>query len=363
MSFKEIIGQENAIKILQNSLQERRLGISYLFYGPEGVGKSFTAKEFAKSLNCQEGTSDTSAEFTMSEAEGLSDNVERSPAARPCGQCPACLKSDKLEYPDLHWLDIQEDSQNIGIEQIRQMQSALNLRPFEAKVKVFVVNNAQALSEEAANCLLKVIEEPPADSVIILITSGLRAVLPTISSRCQKIKFSHLSRAQVEEILREEHNLDPQESSYLARYCEGKAGQAKLLGRGDFLIKRKGILDAVFHPDLSAPQAAQRIRKAEAYGRAFEEFFKDKAQAVQGLAILMSYFRDVMFVKAGLPAEYLINQDRLQEVMRVSGMCARPELLSLLAKLSKSFEYIEQNINLRLLTDDIWTDVRRIWKK
>lgn len=329
MSFKEIIGQETAIKILQNSLKERRYGISYLFYGPGGVGKSFTAKQFAKSLNCQQ--------------DAL--NGERSRTIDSCGQCPPCLKSDKLEYPDLHWLGIKEDSETIGIEQIRQMQSALNLRPFEGRVKVFVINDAQALSEEAANCLLKVIEEPPADSVIILIARRLRAVLPTISSRCQKIKFSNLSRMQVEGILSQDHSLGPQQSSYLARYCDGKIAQARALSRGDFLTKRKGILDTFFR------------------GEGLEEFFKDKAQGKESLSILMSYFRDVLFVKAGMGLESLINQDRFQEVISASRMYNHYELLLLLAKLSKSFEYIDQNINLRLLTDNLWPAGRRIWKK
>lgn len=337
MSFKEIIGQENAIKILQNSLQERRRGISYLFYGPGGVGKSFTAKQFAKSLNCQEEAIDS------------------------CGQCPPCLKSDKLEYPDLHWLDREEDSESIGIEQIRQMQSALNLRPFEGRVKVFVINNAHALSEEAGNCLLKVVEEPPADSVIILITTRLRELLPTLSSRCQKIKFSNLSRMQVEEILKQDHRLDHQQSSYLARYCEGKIAEARALSRGDFLTRRKGILDRFLRP----ASLAQGV-----VNRGLEEFFKDKAQAIQSMSILMSYFRDVLFVKAGMPAECLINQDRLQEVISASRMYNHCELLAILAKLSKGFEYINQNINIRLLADNIWTagrppDCRQegIWKK
>src|SRR3990167_3783637 len=257
MSFKEIIGQETAIKILQNSLKERRRGISYLFYGPDGVGKSFTAKQFAKSLNCREDAPDS------------------------CEQCPSCFKSDKLEHPDLHWLDLKEDSESVGIEHIRQMQSAVNFKPFEGKVKVFVINNAQALSEEAANCLLKVTEEPPADSVVILITTQLRAVLPTISSRCQKIKFSNLRRMQVEGILSRDYALDLQESSYLARYCDGKISAARALSGGDFLTRRKGILDTFSH------------------GEGFEEFFKDKAQGKESLSILVSYFRDLMFVKAG----------------------------------------------------------------
>ena len=340
MSFKEVIGQDTAIKILQNSLQENRRGISYLFYGPSGVGKSFTAKQFAKSLNCQLKALDS------------------------CDQCVPCLKSDKLEYPDLHWLDLQKDAENLKIEQIRQVQSSINFKPFEGRVKVFVINNAQAASEEAANCLLKVVEEPPLDSVVILIASNQRAVLPTILSRCQKIKFVPLRKNQVKEILKQGCSLEPWQSDYLTSYCDGKIAQAISLSRGNFLTKRKSILDTFLHPALSTIEASDWARKGGVHSRSgLEEFFTDKDHGIQALSILMSYFRDVMFVKLGMADEYLINQDRIHEIVMVSQSCTYSGLLSLFDKLSKSFEYIGQNINIRLVVDNIRAANYSVWKK
>lgn len=321
MSFREVAGHSSAVKILQSSLKEKRLGISYIFYGPSGLGKSFVAKQFAKSLNCQLQDIDC------------------------CDNCAPCLRSEKLEYPDLHWLDIREDSQDIRIEQIRILQSEINLKPFEGRAKVFIINNCQALSEEAANCLLKVIEEPPPDSVIILITTNLRLVLPTIGSRCQKIKFSNLKRAHVSEILEKNYRLPWEQSRYLAHYLDGRIGEALSLSRSGFLSQRDIVLNSFLYSSTKTP---------------LEYLFKDKGAAYQILSILMSWFRDVMCAKIGMPSEYWINQDRSSEISHEAKKYTYAQLLSVCATLAKSFEYLKSNVNMKLLTDNIRLS---LWKK
>ena len=349
MSFQEVIGHATAIKILQNSLKEKRAGLSYLFYGPDGLGKAFVARQFAKGLNCQ------------------SQGVDC------CDSCVPCLKADKLEYPDLYWLGPsfkgspaglgpEEGSQSIKIEQIRFLQGAINLKPFEGRVKVFVINNCQGLTEEAANCLLKVIEEPPFDSVVILITSSLRSVLPTIASRCQKIKFSNLARAEVRAALERVHNLDSQQSRYLSFYLDARIGDALSLSRSDFFAQRALILDKFLHSQTQSsgkdlpphPASSQKdcINLAGCGG-----LFKDKAKTTQALSILISWFRDLLFVKLDLGSEYLINQDRLSEIAQEAPLYSYAQLLAVLNCLAKSFEHLKQNVNVRLIADNLWANL------
>lgn len=321
MSFKEIIGQELPIKILKNLLKEKRLGRSFLFYGPLSVGKFFTAKQFAKSLNCESNLGDDS-----------------------CDNCITCRSSDNLQYPDLHCLDLSNDSDSIKIEQIRSMQNDINLRPYSSNFKVFIINNCQVLTPEAANCLLKVLEEPPSDSVIILITPSLRSLLPTIVSRCQKVKFSSLRRQEVGEFLQRVYKLDKLSSHYLAYYLDGRIGEAISLSKQDFLKDKNIILDKFIHN--TNPKEA-------------EELFQDKAQGRKTLSILIAWFRDLMYIKMKLAEEQLINQDRITEIRKEASRYSYRDVISAFNLLTKSFWYLERNINTKLLADNLKA---RIWK-
>lgn len=319
MSFKQIIGHEVPIRLLRNSLEKNRVGMSYLFHGPSGIGKAFTAKQFAKALNCESKTQDS------------------------CDSCISCRKIDALQYPDMHWLDFEEESDSIKIEQIRLMQNEINLRPFEGEVKVFVINNCDSLTLEAANCLLKVLEEPPGDSVIILISSRLRNLLPTIISRCQKIKFSSLKRIDVEEILKNTYKLDSLSSHYLAYYLDGRLGEAITLSKGDFLGEKNAIIDKFFHPNQ----------------REFEGLFADRFGAKKVLSVLSGWFRDLIYAKIDVSHQHLINIDRASDIDKYALRYTYTELIDAFNYLSRSHEYLKQNVNIRLLADSIRV---KIWK-
>ena len=314
MPFKDIIGHDGPLKILRGALKERRAGISYLFYGPEGTGKSFIARQFAKGINCE------------NRDENCAD------------ACSACRRADKLEYPDLHWLDREGDSSNIKIEQVRAMQNEVALRPFEGRAKVFVVNNCHLLSDEAANCLLKVTEEPPLDTVVILISANMRMVLPTIASRCLKIRFVNSGRKAAEEALRT-RGLDHDMSRYLANFTDGRIGNAFSLSKNGFLVRKDNILDAFLH-------AGQ--------GVSLDGLFKDRDGAREVLSILLGWLRDVLLVKAGcVSQEYLINRDRIAGIQGQAKSYSYQQLFSRAFVITKSFEYLRQNINLRLIADNI----------
>ena len=140
MSLENVIGQDRVLDFIKSSIENSRLANSYLFIGPEGVGKTLVAKEFAKTLNCEKNR------------------------LNPCDICSSCLKIEKQIHPDIHWIE-KDDSGFIKIDQIRNLEKDISLKPFEARKKFFIIKEANCMTAEASNALLKTLEQPPADSV------------------------------------------------------------------------------------------------------------------------------------------------------------------------------------------------------
>ncbi len=172
-SFSQLIGQGRAKTILQHSLERKRISHAYLFVGPTGTGKRTLALEFAAALNC------------------LEDQ-------RPCGSCRNCRRIAEGNHPDV--TVFQPEGRSFKIDQIRQVQQLISLKPYEARSKIFILDGAEAFTEQAANSLLKTLEEPPAYSVLILLADD-SALLPTITSRCTLVHFQPLPQETVEQYL------------------------------------------------------------------------------------------------------------------------------------------------------------------
>jgi len=183
MSLQGILGQDQPRRIIQNALENNSVSHAYLFYGQESIGKKLTAIEFAKALNC--------------EVSGPKDN---------CGDCPSCRKIDQAIHPDFFLLEPKKSSPTarnafINVEEIRELQKKLAYLPYEAKTKIAIIDGAETMNPQAANTLLKTLEEPPSSTIIILIASNPYQLLPTIVSRCQGVKFHLLPTDAVRQIL------------------------------------------------------------------------------------------------------------------------------------------------------------------
>ena len=171
MNFNNIIGNEDLKQLFNNSINSNNMVHSYMFVGPEGIGKSLFAKDFAEKLLC------------------LSNN-------KACGTCSSCVKFESDNHPDFVILD-SEDGKNIKIGQVRQMQEQIAEKPIVSDSKIFIINNSDLMTVEAQNCLLKTLEEPPSYAVIILLLSNENKLLNTIKSRCTKIAFKWLTNDEL----------------------------------------------------------------------------------------------------------------------------------------------------------------------
>jgi len=218
VSFEGIIGHERPIGILQRAIRNGTLAHAYLFSGDGGIGKKLTAFALAAAVNCRE--------------EGTGDG---------CGKCPACRQISAGTHPDVHVVlpesenkqflatlstkEAEKASSEIKIDQIRDAQASISLMPSDGSVKFLIIDGADTLNAAAQNAFLKTLEEPPGQSVIIMLSSRPQSLLPTIRSRCQEIRFLPLPRRELAQALTERRNLSEDDAWFLAALAQGSMGR------------------------------------------------------------------------------------------------------------------------------------------
>lgn len=318
MRFGDVLGHTKTLGIIDAYLEKSRFSGSFIFSGPEGIGKRMVAKLIAQQLNC---TGEVS---------------------RPCGSCSACLRIQNQTHPDLHI--IQNGQSQIKMEDIRGILRQANFRPYEGTVKVFIIDNAHKLNSEAANSLLKVLEEPPKDVLIILVTHKPQNIIKTVFSRCKEIKFSPLVRGQLETILIKNYALDKATAHFLAYYAEGRLGLALRLKDTPLWQEKNKIFDSFI---LSSGPLDHFMMN------------QSKEQLQVCLNILASWFRDIYLLKAGLPDKEVIHLDRHSDLLNLTPRFSFKQLDEIMFTLSESSLFLEKNINSKLLLHNLGA---QLWK-
>ncbi len=308
MSFKNIKGNLKALELLKSGIAQDTLFGAYLFTGPEGIGKMLAAKTLAKAVNCLDKDDDS------------------------CDACSSCLKIEKGYHPDVSIIDAL--GSDIKIEYIRQLQREISLRPYEAEKRVFIINNAHNLNSESSNAFLKTLEEPPKNSLLILVTSKPGSLFKTILSRSKTIRFYPINRQELEVVLKDSYALDAQTSHFLAYFSEGSIGRALYLKDRDILREKNRIIDALFSASVGSPG----------------NYPENKREDIRSmLDILVSWFRDIYLVKSGMPEKEMIHLDRKNDILRLVNRYSFPELDGVLNAISNSLLYLGQNVNTKLL--------------
>jgi len=318
MRFSDILGQDKPLNIINGYIERSCFFGGYIFSGPEGIGKKTIAKLVAQKLNCT--------------AQG----------EKPCGICSSCLKIEHLQHPDLHI--IENDAAQIKIEDIRSLQREINFRAYEGAIKAFIIDDAHRLNPDAANSLLKVLEEPPKGSLIILITHKPQNIFKTILSRCKLIKFSPLARTALEDVLIKKYFMDKLSAHFLAFYAEGRLGLALRLKDSKILQEKNQLFDTFAFSDkpLDRNLAGQ-----------------SKEQLRASLNILASWFRDIYLLKAGMPEKEAIHLDRQSDLLKLMNRFSFKQLDGIMAAISESMLYLENNINSKLLLHNLGA---QLWK-
>ena len=230
-SFSEIVGHEQIKEHMQAAIRDKKPFHAYLFQGEEGVGKEALARTFAAGLQCQSESAD-----------------------KPCKECVSCRQMESGNQPDVIW--VTREKASLGVDEIReQLCNTMDIKPFSSPYKIYLVPEAEKMTEAAQNALLKTIEEPPEYGIVILMTSNISALLPTIQSRCLTMEFRPLSTAVVESYVKEHCQVPDYQARASAAFAQGNLGKAMRYAKSEDFIERKdhiiSLLRHVEQMDLS----------------------------------------------------------------------------------------------------------------
>jgi DNA polymerase-3 subunit delta' len=282
VSFQDIRGQETALTFLRRVVEHDRLPSAFLFLGAHHVGKRMAALTLAKAINCE------------SPPKGAVDS---------CDHCPSCRKVDAGVHPDV--ITVEPDGQFIKIDQVRDVGEQLGLNPLLAKRRVIVMAEAERMNPQSANAFLKTLEEPPADTLIVMTATDTAHLLPTIISRCVPVRFAPLTEAVLRELLAEAGgDLKPDATDFAVRFSQGRLRPEFRDKFAAWLAVRDELVSAFQHPE-----GALGLGLGDKFAK-----WSTGGEWVFVLEWLESWFRDVALAGSATDPARLVNQDRQAEV-------------------------------------------------
>jgi DNA polymerase-3 subunit delta' len=322
MAFKDVAGNVRIKRILKLALERGRVPNSLIFGGPDGVGKSAMARTFAKTLNCQAKTVDC------------------------CDECPSCRTIDAGTHPDV--MVLTAEVRDVKIEQTRLLKQLAYLRPMSGKRRVFIIEEAENLNEASANSLLKVLEEPPSFTTIILVTASPFRLAPTIRSRCQTLTFAPIGREEIEEALRE-RDVSPEQARLLALLVDGNLERALELDWDEVRAVKEeawGLFEALS----SADRSSQFLERFGAAPKSVQE------ELARVLEVFSSFARDILLLQLGGDPSLLLNPDFEPRLREAAPAWSPGRVLGVLAELDSLLDQLDGNLNKGLLATTFFSN-------
>jgi DNA polymerase-3 subunit delta' len=328
-----IIESTGLVPLLQNSIKHGRLPNAYLLVGPAHVGKMTLALNLAQALNCDA-------------------------PDRPCGSCASCSRIASGKHSDIRIIGLENGNsrenkaRDIGIEQIRDIQHSAALPPFEGKFKVFIIDGAEQLSNEAANCLLKTLEEPVENVIYLLLTVNEQSVLPTVISRCQRLELNPLPAASIEKSLIKQQHVEPDKAMLLARLSHGCPGwainafedEAILYERSERLEKIRSVIRSSFEERFA--YAAQMAT----------QFTQNRRTVQDELGLWTDWWRDLLLVKAG-SADSITNIDFTNDITEMANSYDISQIRIFISRLQEAASQLQMNASPRLVLEVLMLNI------
>lgn len=314
--FTDIIGQEQLKEHLQNAISMNKISHAYIINGERSTGKEFIAKIFAKTLQCEKGGTEA------------------------CGECHSCKQAQSDNQPDIIYIS-HEKPNTISVEDIRaQINNDIVIKPYSSPRKVYIMNEGEKMTAQAQNALLKTLEEPPEYAVILILTTNVEALLPTVLSRCVVLNMKPVPDKKVKKFLMEELEIPDYKADICVAFARGNIGKAKMLAASEEFdkVKEEAITLVKYINDMEISEIVKAIKKINEY----------KFEITDYLDILSVWYRDVLLFKATKDANSMIFRDEIQYIRKVADRSTYEGIETIVKALQQAKRRLDANVNFDL---------------
>ncbi len=317
--FSEIVGHEQIIEHLQNAIEADKVSHAYILNGPDKAGKMMIAKAFAQTLQCEKG------------------------GIEPCMECHSCKQAMSGNQPDIIYVS-HEKPNTISVDDIRtQINNDIVVKPYSSKRKIYIVDEAEKMNQQAQNALLKTIEEPPAYAVLLLLTTNADTFLPTILSRCVRLNLKAVRDEEIKDFLMKKHQLPDYQADVCVAFAQGNVGKAIQLASSDSFNELK----------TAALQLLKRLDDIELYEmtEAVKQISEYKLEINDYFDLMMIWYRDILYFKATNDVNRLVFKDEVYDIKKQAAKSSYQGIETIIEALEKAKLRLNANVNFDLVIE------------
>ena len=325
-SFKDVVGHKDILKYISSAVENNRVSHAYILNGERGSGKKMLANLFAMTLLCETG-----------------DN-------EPCGKCHSCKQAESGNHPDIIRVT-HEKPNSISVDDIRtQVNNTVDIKPYQGPYKVYIIPQADMMTPQAQNAILKTIEEPPSYAVFLLLTENAETLLPTINSRCVMLKLRNIKDTLIKKYLMENLEIPDYKADMCTAFAQGNMGRAIMLANSDHFNEiREEAVELLKHiSEMELNEIVAAVKNISVY----------KLEITDYLDIIMIWYRDVLLYKATKEIDKVVFKDQLQSIKEQARKSSYEGIELILESLEKAKARLKANVNFDLVMELLFLTIK-----
>lgn len=325
-SFKDVVGHKDILKYISSAVENNRVSHAYILNGERGSGKKMLANLFAMTLLCETG-----------------DN-------EPCGKCHSCKQAESGNHPDIIRVT-HEKPNSISVDDIRtQVNNTVDIKPYQGPYKVYIIPQADMMTPQAQNAILKTIEEPPSYAVFLLLTENAETLLPTINSRCVMLKLRNIKDTLIKKYLMENLEIPDYKADMCTAFAQGNMGRAIMLANSDHFneIREEAVQLLKHISEMELNEIVAAVKNISVY----------KLEITDYLDIIMIWYRDILLYKATKEIDKVVFKDQLQSIKEQARKSSYEGIELILESLEKAKARLKANVNFDLVMELLFLTIK-----